>query len=90
MPKQAKPMPKAVMASIFLRPNLSEKYCEKNKKYIPIETMLPAKAIIEFCCSTENELKNSLAIYEGIEPGKIVTYASKICTNIRTTSNLRK
>ena len=90
MPKQAKPIPKAVMASIFLRPILSEKYCEKNKKYIPIETILPAKAIIEFCCSIEKEPRNSSAIKDGIEPGKIVTYASKICTNIRTTSNLRK
>ncbi|GAG51621.1 unnamed protein product, partial [marine sediment metagenome] len=48
---------------------LSTKYWLKNKKYIPIETILPAKVTIELVTSGGSPGKNSLTIKEGIEPG---------------------
>ena len=57
-----------------------------NKKYIPIDTMLPANAIIEFCCVSLKAAKNSFAMKDLILPGNIVVYASRTCTSINTMS----
>jgi len=69
MPIEAMLIPRVVIANIRLRPTLSTKYWLKNKKYIPIDIILPAVATIELVILFGTPGKNSPTIKEGIEPG---------------------